>query len=275
MGFLHSPPHPNNELPHCLWPAPPALCPARRALHPAARIPPCPHPSLPARRAVVCPALPSPMQNSSPGTAGLHISSAVGIHQHIPRQLGRMQDVLGHGHGMCQHMDLGRVRARQQDESRCREQPLGLDRTPQWLVMGRKASPHHGHHDPAHGLGVRRAWSNLGLNPTTSRTPRRLLPRTCYPTQPPAPGGSEPGRSCLGVSKESFQDEAAAGTASAALATKGEQPRGMEDLRPERGYLLGLPLPQGTSQLQPPSPWPLPSPAQILLSLHIFGRDRS
>lgn len=159
-----------------------------------ARIPPCLHPSLPASlpaRQVGCgvPSIAQSHANSSTGTAGLHISSAAGIHQHIPRQLGRMQDVLGHGHGMCQHMDSGRVRARQQDESRCREQPLGLDRTPQWLVMGRKASPHHGHHDPAHGLGVRRAWSNLGLNPTTSRTPRRLLPRTRSPMQTPAPRG--------------------------------------------------------------------------------------
>lgn len=80
--------------------------------------------------------------------------------------------------------------------------------------MARKASPHHGHHGPACGLGLRGAWSSLGLRSEPSGTPMRLLPPTHFPMQPS--GGSELGRGCLGVSSESLQDEAAAGTALAA-----------------------------------------------------------
>ena len=70
----------------------------------------------------------------------------------------------------------------------------GLDQTPQWLIVGRKASPNHGHHSPACGLGLWRAWSSLRLSPVTFGTPRRLLPPTRYSMQPPAPWGLRAGQ---------------------------------------------------------------------------------
>lgn len=92
---------------------------------------------------------------------------------------------------------------------------------------------------------------------------------------PSPPGAQSQAGAALGSPKRVFRTRPQQGQPRQPLPTKGEQPRGTEGLSPERGYWLGLPFPQGTSQPQPPSPWPLPSPAQILPSLHIFGRDRS
>lgn len=81
---------------------------------------------------------------------------------------------------MCQDTDTGHG---SRMKPRCREQPSGLDLAPQWLLAGRKTSPHHGHHGPTCGSGLMRACCSLGLSPVTPRGV--LLPPTHYSTQQP------------------------------------------------------------------------------------------
>lgn len=294
-GFLHSPPHPDNELPHCLWPAPPALCPARRALHPAAcippcpypslpasfpahippclhpslpaslpaHIPPCPHPSLPTRWAVVCPALPSPMQTAAralPGSTSL-----------LQRGFISISPGSWEGCRMCWGMDMGCVSTWIRDVSGHGSRMNQAAESSLWgWTEPRSGSSWAG--KPALTTATTilpTGWVCGGLGATSGSTLRPPGPpggcclAPAPPRRPQPPGGSEPGRGCLGVSKESFQDEAAAGTASAAPGHKGGAAQGHRGFEPRAGILAGAPIPPGD----------LPAAAAQPLALAQSGTD--
>lgn len=165
--------------------------------------------------------------------------------------------MLEHGHGMCQDADTGCVRARLQDESRCREQPQGWTGPCHGLSWpGKPALTTATTVLPADwGCGEPGATSGSA---ETSGTPRKLLPPTLFPTQPP--GVSEPGRDCLGVSSEICRMRPQQGQPRQPPAGEGEQPWGTAGFKPQAGLLAGAPaLPRGRAGHSCPAPGPCPA----------------
>lgn len=92
---------------------PPALCPARQALHPPARTSPCLHPSwqlggLWHDQHCLTPCQEQPRHCWAPYPSCRYFQQGFTGTSPTAR---RIQDTLGHGCGMCQDEDTGRVRA--------------------------------------------------------------------------------------------------------------------------------------------------------------------
>lgn len=167
--------------------------------------------------------------------------------------------MLGHGDGMCQDEETGRVRAccrMNQDTERSHQ---GWTQPHSSLWAGKPA--------------LTMATVVLPAGWGCQDHPQLLLWESqeaadCHPLPHAAHASSELGRGCLGVSGRRLQDKAAAGTAQQAL-----QPRGSEGWSPRQGC-FGVPLLLGPCWLQLSSLWPLLSPERILPTLHIFGRSQ-